>query len=525
MVMVLMCLNLRLVTILALVSVGFAAVAGEPDWRQHDIASVHRAMEAGETSAETLTRFYLERIENLDASLSAVLAIDPTALDQARALDEARKQGQGLGPLHGIPILLKDNIETATQATTAGSLALKDNHTGRDAPLVDKLRAAGAVIVGKANLSEWANFRSSRSSSGWSAVGGQTRNPFDLSRTPCGSSSGSAAAVAAGFAIAAIGTETNGSIVCPASANGNTAIKPTVGLVSRTHIVPISHNMDTAGPMARNLADAVHVLAAMVDPDERDPATLNGPGWNAQTLLDALKDPSLQGRRIGVIGPASGFHPEVADLLDQALENLKASGAEIVPDLAFDWPEGFFGDVYSVLLYDFKHGINRYLADLPDADLAGLTLADLIEFNHQHADQQMPFFGQEHFELAEAKGDLNEESYTTALARILTATREQGIDRLLAEHQLDALVAPTGGPAWKIDWVNGDHFGGGSSTPAAVAGYPNITLPMGQIHGLPVGLSFFAGRYTEPLLIEIAAGFEHISQPLSAPKMPTTLAP
>ena len=494
-------------------------------WHERTVDELRTSLLAGEISAEGLAQHFIERIERLDGPLASVLAIDPTAMQQARALDKHLAAGDAPGPLHGIPVLLKDNIETRDQPTTAGSLALQHNHTGRDAPLVAALREAGAVILGKTNLSEWANFRGDRSSSGWSALGGQTRNPFDLSRTPCGSSSGSGAAVAARLAPVAIGTETNGSVVCPATVNGNAAIKPTVGLVSRTHIVPISHTQDTAGPMAMNLSDATRVLAAMMGPDPADEATAQRPEWGADELLAALEGDSLEGMRIGVIRGLSTFHPSVLTVYDQALETLRSAGAEIVDELSLDWPEGFWADTYSVLSHEFRHTLNAYLASLPDEQLSQLDLAALIEFNREHADRQMPWFGQEHFERAEATDGIESEAYLEALARIGKATREDGIDRLLAEHDLDLLISPTGGPAWKIDWVTGDHFGGGSATPAAVSGYPAITVPMGTIHGLPVGLSFFAGRYSEPTLVGAAAAFERRQPGLPAPRLSEAATP
>ena len=505
---------------LLLASALIAAPAPSPgaiDWLRVDIAQLQRAMEAGELSAEAVTRAHLERIAELDGRINAVIATDPTALAQARTLDAERAEGNVRGPLHGIPILLKDNIESRDQPTTAGSLALRDNHTGRDAFLVKRLRAAGAVILGKANLSEWANFRSERSSSGWSAVGGQTRNPYDPTRNPCGSSSGSGAAVAAGFSVAAIGTETNGSIVCPASANGNAAIKPTVGLISRTGIVPISGNQDTAGPMARSVVDAVLVLAGIMGADPDDAATSDRPEWSGEDLVAHLREDGLAGRRIGVLRSSSGFHPEADELLEQAIKTLESGGAAVIDELVFDAPEGFFGDTYKVLQYEFRHDLNRYLAGLPEPELANLTLSGLIDFNDRHADEQMPYFGQEIFIKSEARGPLSEKDYLDALARIRKAAREDGIDRLLAEHELDALIAPTGGPAWKIDLINGDHFSGGSSTLAAVSGYPNITVPMGLVHGMPVGLSIFGARFSEPVLIEIANGFEQATGRLPPP--------
>ena len=499
--------------------------ADQPDWHQRSVADLRSQLVEGNISAEDLARHFLRRIESLDGELASVLAVDPTALDQARALDRHLAAGGEPGPLHGIPVLLKDNIESRDQPTTAGSLALEHNHTGRDAPLVASLREAGAVILGKTNLSEWANFRGERSSSGWSALGGQTRNPFDLTRTPCGSSSGSGAAVAARLAPVAIGTETNGSIVCPATANGNVGIKPTVGLVSRTHIVPISHTQDTAGPMAMSVADAVIALAAMMGPDPADPATAERPDWGADELLAALETERLDGLRIGVIRGLSNFHPAVLALYDEAVDSLRAAGAEIVDDLGLDWPDGFWADTYTVLSHEFRHTLNAYLSSLPDEELSRLDLAALIDFNLEHAESQMPWFGQEHFERAEATDGIESEAYLEALARIRRATREDGIDRLLIEHEVDVLISPTGGPAWKIDWINGDHFGGGSATPAAVSGYPAITVPMGSVHGLPVGLSFFAGRYDEPTLIRAASVFEQQRESLPPPSMKRAATP
>lgn len=482
----------------------------DPDIGDATVPELQSRLQSGDLTSASLTRHYLDRIAQRNPELNAVIAVDPTAMEQARALDADRAQDDGRGPLHGIPVLLKDNIETRDQPTTAGSLALESNDTGRDAALVAELRAAGAVILGKANLSEWANFRSERSSSGWSAVGGQSRNPHDPTRSPCGSSSGSAAAVAAGMAPLAIGTETNGSVVCPASANGVVGIKPTVGLVSRTHIVPISHSQDTAGPMGRNVADAVLLLEAMMGADDADPATGAVEETRDWRLASHLRDDGLAGKRIGVVRSEAGFHSEVDELFEEAIADMEDAGAEIVDDLAFERPEGFSQATYNVLLYEFKHDLNAYLAGLPDDELSGLTLGELIAFNEEHADEEMPWFGQEIFEKAQAKGSLDDEAYREALSLSQQATREDGIDRLIAEHDLDALIAPTGAPAWKIDRINGDHFIGGSSTYPAVAGYPNITLPMGAVHGMPVGLSIFGTRLSEPVLIEIAAGFERV---------------
>jgi len=508
---------------LTLASVFLAGAAGATERQAYDdwpaVAGLHQAMRAGELSAAVLVERQIARIELLNPELNAVIALDPSARAQARALDVRLAEGEWAGPLHGIPVLVKDNIETKAQPTTAGSLALADNDTGRDAPLVARLRDAGAVILGKANLSEWANFRSERSSSGWSAIGGQTRNPYDPTRSPCGSSSGSAAAVAAGMTVLAVGTETNGSVVCPASANGVVGIKPTVGLVSRSRIVPISHSQDTAGPMARSVGGAVALLAAMAGPDEADPATAERPEWSPEDLSAHVDRNGLKGKRIGVLRSSAGFHGEVDALLEAAIDTMREGGAEVVDNVEWETPDGFYGQAFDVLLYEFKHDLNGYLANLPDGDLGSMTLADLIEFNRNHAETEMPWFDQEIFEQAQAKGPLSEDEYKEALSAVQQATRAQGIDKLLADQELDALIAPTGSAAWTIDLINGDHFIGGSSSLAAVSGYPNITLPMGQIHGMPVGLSVFGTKFSEPVLIEIAGGYEQASGGFSPPSL------
>jgi len=487
------------------------------------VAEIHAAMRAGEITAAVLVERHLARIELLNPELNAVIAVDPTARAQALELDRRLAGDDWAGPLHGIPVLLKDNIETRSQPTTAGSMALAGNQTGRDAPLVERLRQAGAIVLGKANLSEWANFRSERSSSGWSAVGGQTRNAYDPARSPCGSSSGSGTAVAAGMAVLAVGTETNGSVVCPSSANGLVGIKPSVGLVSRTHIVPISHSQDTAGPMTRNVRDAVLLLAAMAGPDSEDPATTERPDWKPSALIDHVGGDGLSGKRIGVLRSSAGFHSDVDELLNAAITAMDQAGAEIVDDLEWQSPDGFGGSAYDVLLYEFKHDLNAYLSRLPDPELASLTLAGLIEFNRDRADEEMRWFGQEIFVQAEAKGPLSDAAYVEAMALVQQATRADGIDKLLTEHELDALIAPTGSPAWTIDRVNGDHFIGGSSSLAAISGYPNITVPMGQIHGLPVGLSIFGARFSEPVLIEIASGYEDAAGGFRPPQSPAPI--
>jgi amidase len=484
------------------------------------IADLQSLMESSKISAEAITRAYLLRIELLNPELNAVIAVNPDALAEARALDLERQENGSRGPLHGVPVLLKDNIESHEPVpTTAGSLALAGNITGRDAHFVSLLREAGVVILGKTNLSEWANFRSERSSSGWSGVGGQTNNPYDTTRNPCGSSSGSGVAASASLAAVTVGTETNGSIVCPATANGVVGIKPTVGLVSRTGVVPISHSQDTAGPMARNLSDAVALLEAMIGEDAADPATqivAEVAGWN---LHEHLLSDGLEGKRIGVVRSLAGFHSEVDHLLDGAIADLEAAGAMIIDDLEFEETEGLDQAAYDVLLYEFKHDLNAYLAGLPDREgLPATSLEELIAFNAAHADEEMPFFGQEIFVKSQAMGPLTESAYTQALTKVQTTSRH-GIDQLLLEHELDALIAPTGGPAWKTDLVNGDHFGGSSSSYPARAGYPNITVPMGWVHGLPVGLSFFATALSEPTLIEIAFAYEQATRHRKPPAL------
>lgn len=473
------------------------------------ILELQAAMDRGELSAQALTRHFLERIAARNPELNAVIAVNPDAMAAARSLDAERQKSGARGLLHGIPILIKDNIETRELPTTAGSLALAENHTGRDAFVVARLRAAGAIVLGKANLSEWANFRSERSSSGWSAVGGQGRNPHDTTRSPCGSSSGSGIAVAAGLAVAALGTETDGSVVCPASANGVVGIKPSIGLVSRTGIVPISHTQDTAGPMARSAIDAAILLAAMAGSDPDDAATQHGRGDVARDHFGALETGGLEGERIGVLRSAEARHEAVTALLDRAIGTLRAAGATLVDGLELQPYDDFWDDSYEVLLYEFKSDLDAYLAGLPNA-LNTLTLERLIRFNEQNAEAEMAYFRQEIFEKAQTKGPLTEENYTRALARIRRATREEGIDRLLAEHRLDALITPTLDPAWTIDLVNGDHFVEGFSTYPAVSGYPHVTLPMGHVHGLPVGLSFTASAFSERELIGMAAAFERL---------------
>ncbi len=487
---------------------------------------LRQAARDGRLPARALTDACLARIDALDRqgpALRAVIEVNPEARAMADALDAARDEGERAGPLHGMPILLKDNIDTADRmTTTAGSLALGGSIPAEDAFVARRLREAGAVLIGKANLSEWANFRSTRSSSGWSARGGQCRNPYALDRNPCGSSSGSAVAVAASLVPAAIGTETDGSIVCPGSANGVVGIKPTVGLVSRAGIIPIAHSQDTAGPLARTVRDAAIVLGVLAGPDPRDPATATSETHGLRDYTPYLDAGGLSGARIGVARGFAGFHERVDLLLARAIDAMRARGAEIVDSVALAQTRGALARAETaVLLHEFKADLNAYLAALGPGAPVG-SLAELIEFNRRHADEEMPYFQQERLEAAEARGPLSERAYLDARGAARRLSRDDGIDRVMDAHRLDAIVAPTGGPAWVTDLVNGDHFGGSSSAYAAAAGYPNITVPAGQVFGLPVGVSFFGRAWSEPTLIRIAYAFEQATRHRRPPRyLPT----
>ena len=470
---------------------------------------------AGRASAHAWTAACLARIEALDRRgpcLGAVLETNPRALDIARALDEERRAGTVRGPLHGVPVLIKDNIETADRMmTTAGSLALEGWYAPEDAPLVARLRAAGAVILGKTNLSEWANFRSNRSVSGWSGRGGQTRNPYALDRTPSGSSSGSAVAVAAGFCALAVGTETNGSSVSPASINGIVGIKPTVGLVSRCGVVPISHTQDTPGPFAATVHDAAVLLGALAGPDPEDPASRAVGDRFERDYTRYLNPTGLKGARLGI---ARKFFEDDARLdrfLDARVEELRRAGATIVERAELPAHGEAGAPSLEVLLYEFKADLNAYLARLP-AGFRVRSLEDLIRFNDAHAAEELKFFDQELLRSAEARGGLGDPAYLDALAKARGAARDRGIDAALATHGVDAIVTLTSGPATLIDTVGGDADSGGCSTPAAVAGYPHITVPSGRFRGLPIGLSFFAGAFSEPKLLALASGYEHATR-------------
>lgn len=485
------------------------------------IADLQERMKGGQSTSRSIVEAYLARIDEIDRrgpTVNSVIETNPDALDIADALDRERREKGPRGPLHGIPILIKDNIDTADRMrTSAGSLALADSTPMRDAFVAERLRAAGAVILGKTNLSEWANFRSSRSTSGWSGRGGQTRNPYVLDRNPCGSSSGSGAAVSANLCAAAIGTETDGSIVCPATTNGIVGIKPTVGLVSRSGIIPISHTQDTAGPMARSVADAAALLGAITGQDGRDGATKASDGKAASDYTAFLDPNGLKGARIGVARKFFGFHPGVDEVLHDAIEAIKNLGAVVVDPADLPSHGKLDGPEFEVLLYEFKADLNAYLASLgPSAQ--SRTLKDLIEFNEKNRDREMAYFGQELFIAAEVKGPLTDRAYLRALAACRRLSRTQGIDAVVRQHRLDAILAPTGGPAWTTDLVNGDHYGGGCSTPAAVAGYPHVTVPAGFVFGLPVGVSFFGRAWSEPTLIRCAYAYEQATKHRRAPR-------
>jgi amidase len=490
------------------------------------ITELQDAMASGRYTSRQLVELYLRRIEQIDRNgpeLRSVLEVNPGAHEVADRLDAERRDGKVRGPLHGIPIVVKDNIDTADRMmTTAGSLALEGSIARQDAFVVERLREAGAVILGKANLSEWANIRSTNSTSGWSARGGQVKNPYALDRNPCGSSSGSGVAVSANLAAAAVGTETDGSVVCPAHANGIVGIKPTVGLVGRSGIIPISHTQDTAGPMARTVTDAAILLTAMTGRDPRDPATERAEG-RAQDYASGLDAGALKGARIGVSRKRHmGYSPEADRVVEAAIEVMKAQGAVIVDPVEIATVDQIFGCELDVLLFEFKAGLNEYLAGLgPDARVR--TLSDVIAFNARERDRQMPFFGQELFEMAEKKGALDSKEYRTHLDNCRKWAGPEGIDAVMKTHQLDALIAPTGSPAWPIDLVNGDHFTGASSSVAAVAGYPNISVPAGFVHGLPVGISFFGTAWSEAKLIQLAYAFEQATRHRRVPRFLPTI--
>jgi len=490
------------------------------------IPELQDGMGSGRFTARRLTELYLSRIEAVDRHgprVNAVIEVNPDALAIAESLDTERRSGRVRGPLHGIPILVKDNIDTRDRMqTTAGSLALEGVVPSRDAFIVERLRTAGAVLLGKANLSEWANYRSSSSSSGWSGRGGQTRNPYVLDRNPCGSSSGSGAAAAANLAAITIGTETDGSIVCPSSINGIVGIKPTVGLWSRSGIIPISHTQDTAGPMCRTVTDAAILLGPLTGVDPRDAATAMSRGRSQEDYRRFLDPAGLRGARLGVMRKHLSVAAKTEAVFDEAVKALKAAGAILVDPVNFADPAPLNAAESLVMGYEFKAGIEAYLRSLGDR-APGRTLADLIAFNERNREREMPYFGQELFVESAKKGPLTDPRYRAALATCRRMARTEGLDALLARHRLDAIVAITTGPAWPIDLVNGDRFTGGSSTHAAVAGYPAITVPAGFILGLPVGLTFMGRPWAEGKLIQLAYGFEQATKVRVAPKFTETV--
>jgi len=472
----------------------------------------------GTFTIEKVVSDYLKRIEDIDMNgpgLNSIIYVNPKALDVARQLDQELKEGKSRGPLHGIPIILKDNINTYDMPTTAGATVLKDSYPPQDSYITRKLRDAGAVIIAKANLSEWANFRADMSSSGWSGVLGQTKNPYVLDRNPCGSSSGSGVAVAANLCAIAIGTETNGSIVCPSNNNGLVGLKPTVGLISRSGIIPISSTQDTSGPMGRTVTDVAITLGVMAGVDSADQKTFASAGNYVNDYTPYLKADGLRGKRIGLLKKNMGYHARVDSLMKQAVADLKKQGAEIV-ELDFSMDRGTNGASFTVMLYEFKDGLTRYFAGLGDKARVK-DLNELMEFNKKDP-IELRYFDQELLRLAHGKGTLEDKEYQDALAAMLKATRDEGIDKLIKQNNLDALMAPTGSPAWKTDLINGDHFVGGSSSLAAISGYPAITVPMGFIDELPVGVSFFSKAWSEPQLIEIAYAYEQRTKHRKAPK-------
>ncbi len=488
------------------------------------IADLQAGMSSGKFSARSITEKYLARIEEIDKqgpALKSVIEINPEALAIADALDKERKENHVRGSMHGIPVLIKDNIDTADQMqTTAGSLALLGSKPVRDSFVAQKLRKSGAVILGKTNLSEWANIRSSHSSSGWSGRGGQTLNPYALDRNPCGSSSGSGAAAAASLCAVAVGSETDGSVVCPASANGLVGIKPTLGLISRAGIIPIAHSQDTAGPMARSVRDAAILLGALAGVDPRDSATSASAGKAAADYTKFLDPNGLRGTRIGVARKYFGSNDAQDVLMNKLIDTIKRQGAEIIDPA--DLPtHGKFDDTeFLVLLYELKADLNAYLAARPGAPG---SLKDIIEFNENNRDKEMPYFAQDIFLKAEAKGPLTSKEYTDALETNHRLSRQEGVDKVMDQFHLDAIMGPTAGPAWLTDFANGDHAVGGSSNAAAVAGYPDITVPAGFVFGLPVGVSFFGRAWSEPTLLKIAYGFEQTIQARRPPRFLPTL--
>ena len=485
------------------------------------IADLQAGMSSGKFSSRAITEKYLARIEEIDRrdpAVNSVLEINPEAHSIAESLDRERQEKKARGPLHGIPVLIKDNIDTADKMqTTAGSLALLGSRPSKDSFVAQKLREAGAVILGKTNLSEWANIRSSHSSSGWSGRGGQTKNPYVLDRNPCGSSSGSGAAVAANLCAAAIGTETDGSVVCPSSANGLVGIKPTVGLVSRSGIIPIAHSQDTAGPMTRTVRDAAILLTALAGVDPRDTPTGDSVGKTSTDYTKFLDPNGLKGARIGVARKYFGFNDAVDHFMEHVIDEIKKQGAVIVDPADLESHGKFDDTELTVLLYELKADLNIYLAGRePESQVH--SLKEVIEFNDHNPEKEMPYFGQDLFIKAEAKGPLTSNEYLDALEANRRLSRREGIDGVMGKFHLEAILAPTGGPAWLTDLANGDHSSGGSSNAAAVAGYPNINVPAGFVFGMPIGISFFGRAWSEPTLLKLAYSFEQATKARRPPQ-------
>jgi amidase len=502
---------------------GAPAVEFSFEFEEADIPALQEKMTSGEISARSLTESYLTRIARIDQQgprLSSVIELNPDALAIADGLDKERREKGPRSPLHGIPVLVKDNIDTADRMqTTAGSLALIGSRPAEDSGVVRRLRQAGAIVLGKTNLSEWANIRSSHSTSGWSGRGGLTKNPYALDRNACGSSSGSGAAVSANLGTVAVGTETDGSIVCPSSANGIVGLKPTLGLVSRAGIIPIAHSQDTAGPMARTVRDAAILLGVLAGTDARDQAT--AAAKVEANYLRSLDPNGLRGARLGIARKYFGFNDTVDSLMDHVIGEMKRAGAVIIDPADLESHGKFDETELLVLLYELKADLNRYLASRNDPEAK--TLADVIAFNEKNKAREMPYFGQDLFQKAQAKGPLSDKDYTVALAANQALSRQHGIDGVMDKFHLDALIAPSGAPAWVTDLANGDHDVGGSSNAAAVAGYPNITVPAGFIFGLPVGISFFGRPWSESTLLRIAYGFEQLVKARKPPRFLDTI--
>ena len=481
------------------------------------VTQIHDKMAKSQITSQQLVQFYLNRIEQYDdkgVKLNAVVQLNKNALSQAKQLDKHFKQHGKKGPLHGIPVLLKDNIDTSDgMANTAGSYALANNYPNKNAFLVEKLIEDGAIILGKTNLSEWANFRSTSASSGWSGLYGQSKNPYDPTTNPCGSSSGSGIAIAANFATLAVGTETDGSVTCPSAVNGVVGFKPTLGTISRSGIIPISHSQDTAGTMTRNVTDAAIMLNTLVEKDDLDTASID----SKINYLSHLNKDGLKGKRIGIARNLMGYHKKLDAVFEQAIQDLQAQGAIIIDNANIETKGQWNGYEFEVLLYEFKHGLNNYLKQVKGN--SPKSLKELIDYNLIHKSKEMPYFEQELFEMAQTKGELTDKQYLEALKKSKLLTQEKGIDLVLKKHNLDLIIAPTSQPAWKTDWVTGDHFLGSASSAAAVSGYPHITVPMGYVHHLPVGISMFGAKLSEGTLIEAAFGFEQATLHRQPPKL------